>query len=99
MTAIGTTAKTAGPSEGPSDGRSDGRAWIFAPLVFLAESVLAGAAWSLGSLIVRPREPWTGDRSGCAGAHVNREAADDEKIVVDPGYAVDSVHYRPPNRP
>src|SRR5258708_39269210 len=27
------------------------RAWIFALLVFLAGSVLAGAAWSLGSLI------------------------------------------------
>src|SRR5580704_2060143 len=34
------------------------RAWIFALLVFLAGSVLAGAAWSLGSLIAfRVRRP------------------------------------------
>lgn len=99
------------------------RAWIFALLVFLAGSVLAGAAWSLGSLIafrvpqglgagmilpigqtilaqaagpqrrtagrLRPRDPSMGNGGGCAGARVNREAANGGNSVVDSGYVVD----------
>src|SRR6476660_2369863 len=75
----------------------------------------APSAWRPGPPTATASAPWTGSgprspsrwarshrdnaASDANGAQVQREVCSPAKIVVDPGYAVDPVHYGPPNQP